>query len=653
MGRGSVLRWLCAMVAVAISLPVNGSQGSVDAHPGATGLKRLRSAVPVITSIAPPDIQAGDAGSRVILGASFAANSTVTLGGVALTVLTWTTTSLLVVIPANTFTTTGVLPMAVTTPGEGADSAPFTITPDDLDRIEVGPINNPSDPLPPEVAVQDTAIYGVLGFDRFGNPRASTPVTWQALAGGTLASSSTFSATLLAGTAAGTFPSAISARSTINPNIVGSAGLIVRPGPLVRLSLTPANATIPPNGAQKFTVLGFDSFSNTITATGAVWMANPAAGVIDGAGQFTATGAVGTYVNAVTATRGSITASASATLIPTPIASIIVTPSVTSLALRTTQMFTATAYDAQGHPIDGVTFSWGNGTGSTNSALAAGDIESSGPFTALLRAGLVLGTYPDGFSARAGNITAFANVIVLAPSVQIGTTPGLLRTDGNTAASVSVTITSAGGPVGPGVPVSITVTPSAGTCTLDAQDAVTASGGVLTATLRCVNTSPVNTLSSSITLGASLPVPPFPSASTILAGRFTPYRISMPLLMRDWPVTDNHIACAATTIPVPGEIGQRSDNANNLYRFTAPATGAVGISLRSYASSGTLYLYRRGADSCPITVNLNQPPVDVIALTPGNWSQRYTLTPNGQYILWISTSLNTLSSQVYTLRLEP
>ncbi len=653
MARGSVLRWLCAMVAIAILLPVKGSLGSVDAHPGSASLKRLRSSAPVVASIAPPDIQAGDAGSRVVLGANFAADSTVTLGSVALTVLTWTTTSLLVVIPANIFTTTGVLPMAVTTPGEGADSAPFTITPDDLDRIAVGRIGNPGDPVPPEAMVQTTALYAALGFDRFGNPRASTPVTWQALAGGTLGNATTFSATLLAGIAAGTFPSAISARSTIDPNIAGSAGLIVRPGPLVRLSLTPANATIPPNGAQKFTVLGFDSFSNTITSTGAVWAANPSAGVINSAGLFTATGAVGTYVSAVTAARGSITASASVTLIPTPIASIIVTPSVTSLALRTTQMFTATAFDAQGQPISGVTFSWGNGAGNTNNVLAAGDIESSGPFTALLRAGLALGTYPDGFSARAGNITAFVNVIVLAPSVQIGVSPGTLRTDGNTSASLTVTVASAGGPVGPGVPVSVTVSPSAGTCTLNTQDTMTSAGGVLTGTLRCVNTSPINTLSSSILLGASLPVPPFPSASTILAGSFTPYRISTPLLTRDWPVTGNHVACAATTIPIPGETGQRSDNTDNLYRFAAPASGAVGIGLRNYESSGTLYLYRRGADSCPLTVQLPPPPVDVIALTPGNWSKRFALTPNGQYILWISTNSTTLSSQIYTLRLEP
>ncbi len=653
MGRGSVLRWLCAMAAIAISLPINRSLGSGNAHPGAATLKRLRNAAPVVASIAPPDIQAGDAGSRVVLGANFAANSSVTLNGVALNVLTWTATSLLVVIPANTFTTTGVLPMMVTTPGEGADSAPFTITPDDLDRIAVGRIGNPSDPIPPEAAVQTTALYEARGFDRFGNPRASTPVTWQALAGGTLANASTTSATLLAGTVAGTFPSAISARSAVNSNIAGSAGLVVRPGPLVRLSLTPASATIPPNGAQKFTALGFDSFSNTITATGAVWAANPAAGIIDGSGLFTATGAVGTYANAITATSGSITASASATLIPTPIANIIVTPSVTSLALRTTQMFTATAFNAQGQPINGVTFSWGNGAGGANSALAAGDIESTGPFTALLRAGLALGTYPDGFSARAGNITAFVNVIVLAPSVQIGVSPGVLRTDGNTSASVTVSVTSVAGPVGPGVPVSITVSPSAGTCTLNTQDTVTGAGGIVTGTVRCVNTSPVNTLSSSIALGASLPVPPFPSASTTLAGSFTPHRIATPLLTRDWPVTGNHVACAATTIPIPGEIGQRSDNPNNLYRFVAPASGSVNIAMRNYASIGTLYLFQRGADSCPITVNLTPPPTDTAALAPGDWSKRYTLIPNGQYILWVSTNSNTLSSQVYTLRLEP
>ena len=172
----------------------------------------------------------------------------------------------------------------------------------------------------------------------------------------------------------------------------------VEPGSLASLTVTP-NVTLGINGTQQFVAVGRDADDN-IVSIAPTWSVATGGGVISGTGNLTAGTTLGAF--AVTATVGSRSASATATIVAGPLASITVTPDVT-LAINGTQQFVAVGRDA-GNNVVPITPTW-------SVAAGGGSINSTG----LLTAGTTPGAFP--VTATAGGRSGFATATIVAGAV--------------------------------------------------------------------------------------------------------------------------------------------------------------------------------------------------------------------------------------------
>jgi Ice-binding-like len=225
--------------------------------------------------------------------------------------------------------------------------------------------------------------------------------------GGTITSTGLFTA----GTTAGTFTNSVSV--TCN-GVTASATVIVTPGPLATITVTPNPATLPINTTQQFTAVGKDANGNVVAITPVWSVVNPVAGTINsGSGLFTAGTTAGTYTNTVVATSGTLSGTATVIVTAGSLATITVTPNPDSLPPNAQQQFTAVGRDAGGNVIP-ITPVWTvvNGGGTINAA------------TGLFTAGAATGTFLNTVRATSGSIFGSATVIVSAtapvPIVSLG-----------------------------------------------------------------------------------------------------------------------------------------------------------------------------------------------------------------------------------------
>jgi uncharacterized protein YjdB len=208
--------------------------------------------------------------------------------------------------------------------------------------------------------------------------------------------------------------------------ISGSAGLTVMPV-LTSLSVSPATASTAIGISQQFTAIGNYSDGSTQDMTGSVnWSSSSSAATLSGSGLATGE-SVGT--STITATWGSITASATLNVGPPVLVSMAVTPANASFALGTTQALIATGTYSDGSTLDLTNqASWSTANGSIATVSAQG----------------------------------------LATSVAVGST-GVSATSGAISGSTALTIT-------PALLVSIAVTPAIPTIPLGTTQAFTATG---------------------------------------------------------------------------------------------------------------------------------------------------------------------------------
>ncbi len=155
----------------------------------------------------------------------------------------------------------------------------------------------------------------------------------------------------------------------------GSGSFEIVTGPLDRLVLSPATATITAGASQPYSVEGFDAFDNSLgDVTATTTFAVTAAGSCTGA-SCTATSA-GAHL--VTATNGGATATAALAVTPGPLDHLALGPASASITAGGSQAYTAEGRDAFDNTLGtqaGVTYTISpNGTcsGSTCTARIAG-----------------------------------------------------------------------------------------------------------------------------------------------------------------------------------------------------------------------------------------------------------------------------------------
>ncbi len=248
------------------------------------------------------------------------------------------------------------------------------------------------------LATNATQQFTAAGQDATGNPVAIAPTWSVAAGGGTITSSGLFTA----GTTAGSFPNTVVATMG---SIAGTASVTVAAGAPATITVTPTTQSLVVGATQQFTAVVRDLAGN-ILSTAPTWSVATGGGTITSTGLFTAGTVAGTFAGTVRAVIGSISGAASVTVTAGPLLTVIVTPTVGSLAIGATQQFTAAGRDANGNPIT-ITPTW-------SVVASGGTINGSGLFTAGPTAGTFVNTVKACSTALCapGSVAGFASVTV-------------------------------------------------------------------------------------------------------------------------------------------------------------------------------------------------------------------------------------------------
>jgi hypothetical protein len=199
---------------------------------------------------------------------------------------------------AGTFTNT-----VVATIGDISAASTVTITAGALANITISPDTA-------TLTVGATHQFTVVGKDSYGNIVPTSP-TWSATAG-SIDSTGMFTAA----TAPGTYEGAVSASIG---ELSDSATVVVNPGPLVSIEVTPSNIWLTWGQSQQFTAVGHDSSGYQVPIT-TVWSLGPNAGnvgTLSSSGLFVAGQSGWNWIQlAIVATSGTVSGTATVNLYP-------------------------------------------------------------------------------------------------------------------------------------------------------------------------------------------------------------------------------------------------------------------------------------------------------------------------------------------------
>jgi len=282
-------------------------------------------------------------------------------------------------------------------------------------------------PATPSIPKGGTQPFAATGSYSDGSTQDLTgSATW--------ASSNTSVATISAGGLASGAGPGTSQISATSGGVTGSTTLTVVPPPLVSITVTPANPSIPKGVTQQFTATGTYSDGSTLDLTNTVsWASSdPSLATITSTGLGTAVQQGSATISASSGMTGSTTL----TVGPAVLASIAVTPANPSIAKGTTKQFTATAIYSDGSTLD-VTGSaaW------TPSDASVATITSGGLATALKQGGTTISATSGGATGSTTLTVGPAALVSIAvtpadPSIPKGTTQQFTATgtysDGST-----------------------------------------------------------------------------------------------------------------------------------------------------------------------------------------------------------------------------
>jgi len=359
-------------------------------------------------------------------------------------------------------------------------------------------------PNPHTMAVNATQQFTAVGTDFSGARVTFTPVWTVAAGGGTISSSGMFTAS----TVTGTFANTVVATSG---GLSSSATVVVTPGPLATIVVSPNPDTLAIGGAQQFVAIGKDSSGNVVAFV-PTWSVASAGGTINATGLFTAGTVAGTFTNTIQAGSSTgIKGNATVVVNPGVAASLVVTPNPITLGVGAAQQFNAVAKDANGNVVPVVPV-W-----SVDSA--GGTINAAGLFTA----GTTLGTYNKTVKATSGALSGTATVTVVAGALAtITVTPNPASMLTGATQQFGAVGTDAGGNVVAITPVWAVVN---GGGTINAGSGVFTAGGSAGTFAKTVQASSGG-ISGTATVTVTAPVVP-PTPPSVAAITVTPNPVIM------------------------------------------------------------------------------------------------------------------------------
>lgn len=330
-------------------------------------------------------------------------------------------------------------------------TAEITVVPGPLSTLTITPSSK-------TVTQGDVVDFTVAGTDSGGNPVD----THQAIL------SSSTSGDAIVGHSVTFSGAGTHTITTTLDGVTTSATIEVVAGPLATLTLTPATTTVAQGTTTTFLLSGTDSAGNPVNVDAATLASTADTDVVDGrAVTFSGAGP-----RTITATLGSVTATASIGVVPGPVATLTLTPRSASVVQGATLGFDITAADSAGNPID------------ATAAVLTSDTPAD---TVTGRSVTFSGAGTHLITATLGSVTTSATIEVTAgPLSTLTLTPATSSvTQGDTTVFTVAGTDAAGNPVDTGDAV---LTSTAGTDTIDGR-AITFSGAgtrTITATLGSV-----------------------------------------------------------------------------------------------------------------------------------------------------------------------
>lgn len=191
------------------------------------------------------------------------------------------------------------------------------------------------------------------------------------------------------------------------------------PGALASIIVTP-NVSLGINTTQQFVAVGKD-VNGRIISISPTWSVVLGGGAISSAGLFTAGTVAGPFGATVKATSGTVSGTATVTVLAGALSSISVTPSPDTLVINATRQFAAVGKDVGGNVVS-ITPTW-------SVAAGGGAVSSAGLFTA----GATAGLFANTVVATSGAVSGNASVVVIAgalSAITIAPSPASLAING-------------------------------------------------------------------------------------------------------------------------------------------------------------------------------------------------------------------------------
>ena len=263
-------------------------------------------------------------------------------------------------------------------------AAAVTVQPGRLSAVTI-------EPETATIEVTEKQQFAATAFDEFDNVIHDLEIGFESIGqAGEVGSDGAFTA----GSKAGSYSGAVTAGATEGENTrTAKAHVTLEPGPLDRVTLDPAAATLRPTDAHLFSAVALDRFDNPIPGIAYSFGSESQAGSVDADGSFVAARSAGYHEEAVRVevTQGSVTAEATAdvTITPGPLHKVVVSPGAATLQVAGAKQFAARARDEFDNDIPDVTYRF-------RSDSQAGNVDGEGNFTA----GTVAGVYDSGITVE-------------------------------------------------------------------------------------------------------------------------------------------------------------------------------------------------------------------------------------------------------------
>lgn len=276
-------------------------------------------------------------------------------------------------------------------------TATVTVVPDPVATIEVTPSSG-------NILVGQILPLVATPRNLSGAPLSGRVVAWTSASPGV---ASVSSSGLVTGIAPGT---AIIVASSEGKQ--GSATIAVRVVPVAAVLVSPAAVAATVGDQVTLTATPVDAARLPLAGRAVTWSTSDATiATVSGAGLVTAIAAGTATIGATSEGQTGVSVVTVAPTQPAGVASIVISPAASTVNVAWTTSLVATAYDAQGNAMPGVTVTWA----SSNAAVAA--VSSTG---------VVTGVSPGaaGVSASWGTVSATASITVqLAPVDRVVVSP--------------------------------------------------------------------------------------------------------------------------------------------------------------------------------------------------------------------------------------